>query len=331
MKPSALKRLLSKTICAKEPVLITGAPGTGKSEIVDQATREAENDLIISHPVTSDPTDFKGLGALVDGEARFLPFDQLKALITAQKPTVFFLDDLGQAPPAVQAAAMQLILARRVNGHKVSDHVTFIAATNRKSDRAGVTSILEPVKSRFITIVNLDPDPEDWLAWYLTTGAPIEVAAFIRFRPALLHDFKPTADLTNSPSPRTVFAAARLLSLNLDADLEYETIAGAAGEGFAAELLGFLKIVRQLPSPDAILLDPVNSPVPTDPATLYALSTALAAKASEQNFERICKYGDRLPPEFSVLMVRDSVRHNPDVQQTRAFIAWNSRHSSVMI
>ena len=114
-------------------MLITGAPGTGKSDIVDQATREAGAELIISHPVTSDPTDFKGLGALVDGEAKFLPFDQLKDLITATRPTVFFLDDLGQAPPAVQAAAMQLILARRVNGHKVSDAVTFIAATNRKT------------------------------------------------------------------------------------------------------------------------------------------------------------------------------------------------------
>ncbi len=43
---------------------------------------------------------------------------------------VCLLDDLGQAPPAVQAAAMQLLLARRVNGHAVSDHVTFLAATN---------------------------------------------------------------------------------------------------------------------------------------------------------------------------------------------------------
>ena len=125
MKPSQLKRLLAKTIPAREPVLITGAPGTGKSDIVEQATREAGAELIISHPVTSDPTDFKGLGALVDGEAKFLPFDQLKDLITATRPTVFFLDDLGQAPPAVQAAAMQLILARRVNGHKVSGHGNF--------------------------------------------------------------------------------------------------------------------------------------------------------------------------------------------------------------
>ncbi len=331
MKPSQLKRLMAKTIPAKEPILITGAPGTGKSDIVDQATREAGAELIISHPVTSDPTDFKGLGALVDGEAKFLPFDQLKDLITATRPTVFFLDDLGQAPPAVQAAAMQLILARRVNGHKVSDAVTFIAATNRKRDRAGVTGILEPVKSRFITIIELTTDPQDWLNWYLTTGAPIEVAAFIKFRPALLHDFKPTADLTNTPSPRTVFAAARLLALDLEPDLLYEAVAGAAGEGFAAELLGFVKICRSLPDPHGIILDPMNSPVPTDPAALYAITTALANLAGEQNFSNLMKYAGRLPREFSVLLVRDSKRHNPDIAQTRAYIEWGAANSDVLI
>ena len=68
-----------------------------------------------------------------------------------------FLDDLGQAPMSVQAAAMQLILARRINGFKISDKVIFMAATNRREDKAGVTGILEPVKSRFAWIVELVP------------------------------------------------------------------------------------------------------------------------------------------------------------------------------
>ncbi len=75
--------------------------------------------------------------------------------MTATKLTACFIDDLGQATPAVQAAAMQLILARTLNGHRVSDHVVFIAATNRRTDRAGVSGILEPVKSRFATLVEL--------------------------------------------------------------------------------------------------------------------------------------------------------------------------------
>ena len=57
--------------------------------------------------------------------AYFLPYGELHEILHAQEETIFFLDDLGQATPAVQAACMQLILARRINGHIVSDKVTF--------------------------------------------------------------------------------------------------------------------------------------------------------------------------------------------------------------
>lgn len=333
MKPSQLKSLLAKAIPAHAPVLIKGAPGIGKTDVVTQACIEAGANLIISHPVVSDPIDFKGM-PWVDGktgQAEFLPFGDLRALIEAEKNTVFFLDDLGQAPPTVQAAAMQLILARRINGHKVSGHVCFIAATNRKQDKAAVTGILEPVKSRFATIIELTPDLEDWVSWALRAGLPTELIAFIRFRPGLLHNFTPSADITNSPCPRTVANVGALMGLGLTPDLEYEAFSGAAGEGFAAEFMGFLQIFRKLPNPDSVLLNPDSAEVPTDPATLYALTGALARKASENTMDRLTRYSYRLPAEFSVLLMRDSVRNDGQVVNTRAFIEWSSKNADVLI
>jgi hypothetical protein len=331
MKPTQLTALLAKTIPAHAPVLIKGAPGIGKTDVVTDACKAAGADLLVSHPVVSDPIDYKGMPFVTDGRAEFLPFGDLRALIQADRDTVFFLDDLGQAPPTVQAAAMQLILARRINGHHVADCVTFIAATNRKEDRAGVSGILEPVKSRFATIVELTPDLEDWVSWALRNGLPTELIAFIRFRPGLLHNFTPSADITNSPCPRTVANVARLMDLGLPRDLEYEAYSGAAGEGFAAELMGFLQIFRRLPNPDTVLLNPDSAEVPTDPATLYALTGALARKASENTMDRLTRYAYRLPAEFSVLLIRDSVRNDAQVVNTRAFIEWSSKNADVLI
>lgn len=344
MTPRDLQQFLSGTIAARLPILITGAPGIGKSDIVEQATAAAGATMIISHPVVSDPTDFKGLPfATVNtttqqAEAHFLPFSDLQRIIDADKPTVFFLDDLGQAPPAVQAAAMQLILARRINGHRVSDQVTFIAATNRRQDRAGVAGILEPVKSRFCSIIELQPDLDSWCSWALkenpTTKAqnvPTELIAFIRFRPALLHDFKPSADLINTPSPRTIAQAGRLLALNFPDNILYPALSGSTGEGFAAEFIGFLKIYRNLPNPDSIILNPLNAAVPSDPATLYALSGALARKASKQNFDAIATYAERMPAEFSVVLVKDAITQKEELQNTRAFINWATKHADVLI
>ena len=331
MKPSQLTALLAKTIPGRKPVLIKGAPGIGKTDVVTQACQAAGANLIVSHPVVSDPIDFKGMPFVADGRADFLPFGDLRKLIEAKTSTVFFLDDLGQAPPTVQAAAMQLILARRINGHHVADVVTFIAATNRKQDKAGVSGILEPVKSRFATIIELTPDIEDWVSWALRAGLPTELIAFIRFRPALLHNFTPTADITNTPCPRTVANVGGLMGLGLTPDLEFEAYSGAAGEGFAAELMGFLRIFRNLPNPDAVLLNPETADVPTDPATLYALAGALARKASENTMDRLTRYALRLPAEFQVLLIRDAVRHDGQVVNTRAFIDWASKNQDVLI
>jgi MoxR-like ATPase len=331
MKPTQLIDLLARLIPAGLPCLIKGAPGIGKSDIVEQAAKLAQAELIISHPVTSDPTDFKGLPYASDGEAHFLPFGDLNLLIKAQARTVFFLDDLGQAPPAVQAAAMQLILARRINGHHVSPLVTFVAATNRRQDRAAVSGILEPVKSRFATIVELEPDLTDWTRWALSAGLPTELIAFIRFRPELLHKFTPSPDITNSPCPRTVAYVGRLMQAGMPAELEYEAYAGAAGEGFAAEFVGFLRIFRELPDPDAVLLNPQAADVPSKPAALYALCGALARKASAQNADRLFTYANRLPAEFSTLLMLDSAHLCPAVQKTRGFIDWQVKHQDIMI
>lgn len=329
IRPALLKTLLAETIAARLPTLIVGAPGVGKSELVSQAASDANANIIISHPAVADPTDAKGLPwPGKDGEhATFLPFGELKHALDAVKPTVWFLDDLGQATPAVQASFMQLLLARRVNGHVLPDCVTFVAATNRRGDKAGVGGILEPVKSRFTTIVELAPTLDDWCAWALNHGVPPELIAFLRFRPELLHKFTASADMDNSPCPRTWKAVADIMTktqLGKHQSLLYPAVAGAVGEGAAVEFVSFLKTFRNLPNPDAILLNPDTAKIPSDPSALYAVSAALAHRANANNFDRVMTYMRRLKDagfaEFAVLCIRDAEQKTPDIANTPAFM-----------
>lgn len=333
MKPSQLASLLKVTIEKKLPVLITGSPGVGKTDIVTQSAHAAGADLQVFHPVVSDPTDFKGLPAkhATKSMAQFLPFQELDCLIHADKLTVAFLDDLGQAPPAVQAACMQLILARRLNGFSISDNVVFVAATNRRTDKAGVSGLLEPVKSRFATIVPLDVDVDEWVQYALTHDVPTELIGFIRFRPDLLIDFKPTNDLTNTPSPRTVVNVGKLYAAGVPKSIEFYSFAGAAGEGFAAEFTGFLQIYRELPTREQILMAPATAPIPEKPEALYATAAMLAAAASENNFDAIVTYANRMPEEMSVVLVKDALVNKKNLMHTRAFQEWSAKHTQVLI
>lgn len=342
MSPSSLAKVISMAIRNRRPLLIKGAPGIGKSDIVVQACNEAGAKLIIEHPVVSDPTDFKGLPfPSADGQsAHFLPFGSLLEILKYDDETkekereviVYFIDDLGQAPPAVQAAAMQLILARRINGFRVSDKVVFIAATNRKADKAGVTGILEPVKSRFASIIELEVSVDDWISWAIDNKMPSELLAFIRFRgEKMLHDFHPTADIQNSPSPRTVANVGYLMRDGIPNELRFEIFSGAAGEGWAGEFMGFLKLYENLPTIESIIKDPDNAPIFSEPSLNFAVTSSLASKANAQNFDTIMKYGKRMPKEFQVLLVKDSVKHNRKVSDTKAFMDWALANSGVIL
>jgi len=327
MNAKELTRVLTVLFKNMKPVLLKGAPGVGKTSIVKQVAKNLGYELIISHPVVSDPTDYKGLPGIVKGQAEFLPFGELRQLIEAKKPTLFFLDDLGQAPAVVQAACMQLLLERRVNGHRVSDQVVFAAATNRREDRAGVTGILEPVKSRFSTILQLEADADSWIDWAFKNKMPAGLIGFVHFRPTLLSTGEATADIVNHPCPRTFQFAGEIMSMGL---IEHEVLAGSVGEGCAAELMGFLKVYESLPDIAAILLKPDEAIVPEEPAVLYAIVSALVEKATKDNVGRIFKYANRLPIDFSTLLVRDMVRKEPNIQHSKHFIEWASKHKEIL-
>lgn len=339
MRPRDVSELLAATIEAKLPALLTGAPGVGKSDLVAQAAERAGANLIISHPVVADPTDAKGLPWIASNkkEATFLPFGELAEALRADKPTVWFLDDLGQASPAVQASFMQLILARRINGHNLPDHIVFIAATNRRTDRAGVSGILEPVKSRFATIISVEANVDDWCIWALNNNQPVELTAFMRFKPDLLHKFEPSVDIKNSPSPRTWAYAGKLANLKLPAHLELEAIRGAVGEGAAAEFIGFLQVYRSLPSLDSILLDPDNAVLPgtEQVSARYAVAIGLGSRANPKNFDAIARYADRLVKaegaDFAACMVGTAQNKDKSICDTPGYIRLMSGSLGAMI
>jgi hypothetical protein len=177
-------------------------------------------------------------------------------------------------------------------------------------------------------VYELETHLDDWTQWAIDHGIKPEVISFIRFRPALLHDFDPQRD--QNATPRSwVDGVSDALGV-VSADAEYETFKGAVGEGAAAEFVGFMRIFRKLPNPDAILLNPKTADVPTDPATLYALSGAIAERASENNFDRVCSYAERMPPEFSVLTVSYAARKKPELSDTQAFTQWAIKNQDVL-
>lgn len=331
MYAKQLESLLEFMFAENLPVLIKGTPGIGKSDIVAQAASKMKWPLIISHPVVADPTDYKGLPFAVDGHAHFLPFGDLEKLLDAKEPLIYFLDDLGQATPAVQSAVMQLILARQVNGHKISKEVRFVAATNGRADRANVQGILEPVKSRFASIVELEVKTADWLEWAYAHKMPQELTSFIMFKPDMLNDFKPTRDIENSPCPRTVSFVGKMYRAGIPSDIQFETIKGAAGEVFANEFLAFCRCYLELPTIEEILADPDKARLPNGISAKYAAMGMVTDNLTKDNIKWLLIYLQRLGSEMTVAALKSASLRKPEITQTRVFMDWLMKNQALFI
>lgn len=329
MTPEQLKETLVKLIKAGLPALIVGQPGVGKTEIMCQAAEDVGANVIVSHPVVSDPTDYKGMPYASEGKAEFLTFGDLQQMIDAGTRTVVVFDDLGQAPSMVQAALMQVLGKREINGKKISKHITFLAATNDRNHHAGVTGMLEPVKSRFATILRLKTSLEDWIKWAITHDMPSELIALFRFDANIWdkYKWKPTAEIENQACPRTIAYMGKLHNAGIVGMSEF---AGAVGEGLASEYLGFLKIVEMLPTIDGILLNPDRAEVPEESSALYAISTTLASKITKDNLSRVLKYLHRIPEEFMILCMKDAAMRESKILQCKAAIEWGVKYSKFM-
>jgi len=336
MKPSEYFDLACLCMTNKFTLMVIGMPGGGKTEITIQAAEHIGFDVIITHPVIDDPTNYKGFPFKevdADGNisADFVPFGMLRKLIEADRPTLMFMDDMGQAPKATQAAAMQLLWGGKLNGANISPHVSFIVASNRREDKAAVTGMIEPLKNR-ATIVHLTTNVDDWCKWAIENKQPPENIAFNRFRPKfIIEGYEPTIDFTNSATPRTIAKCGDFLKAGVPSSIEHEIYAGTAGDRFAIEFINFLQIYRQIPDIQSIIKNPDAAEVPTKDSILYATCEALAVQATKKNFGNILKFAKRLHEEFEIMLVRDAIVHNVDVCETKDFIRWQADHQDILL
>jgi hypothetical protein len=340
MRPSQASLAINTLLDAKQPVMIHGSPGVGKSDLVRQAAKKREVELIDLRLSQLDPVDLRGVPS-VDKRTHTTRWNIPEFLPTSGRG-ILFLDEINSAAQATQAAAYQLVLDRKLGDYVLPDGWDIIAAGNRTTDRAIVNQMSTALKNRF-SHINYEVNNDDWCDWALKNNISIEVLGFIRFRPMHLNEFEPRNESTEEhkriarlkdaqafATPRSWEFVSKVAAQNPDPSIEYELYSGIVGEGCAAEFVGYLKYYRSLPNLDALLMAPDKAEVPEEPATLYALSTGLAAKTTKDNMERVVQYALRMPAEFQVLLMKDAVVRDPSLTNTKAFNTWALANKDVM-
>lgn len=327
MIPSQIAASLHTLLELRQPVFLWGAPGVGKSQLVRQVAEQSGIELCDIRAILLDPVDLRGLPRIdADNRAAWC----VPSFLPTGGRGVMFLDELNAAPPLVQAACYQLVLDRKLGEYELPEGWAIVAAGNRETDRAVTHRMPSALANRFVHL-DFEADLDDWVAWAYRHTIPGELIAFLRFRPELLHSFDPTRNEKAFPSPRSWEFVGKIMQANPDKAIFSALISGTVGQGAAAELTGFLRVYENLPDVDAVLAEPGNAAIPDDPATLYALCQALAYRANVENAGSILSFALRLPPEFSILLARDSVRKYPALVEHQDFECWAKKHVDILM
>jgi len=325
LKPSQISEALEVLVKARRPAFVWGSPGIGKSDVVRQVARKLDRNLIDIRAVLLDPVDLRGLPHVNGGGKahwaipEFLPRDG---------SGILFLDELPRAPQLDQNACLQLVLDRQIGEYTLPDGWDIISAGNRITDGGGSFKLNSALSSRFIHL-DAEVDLDDFCKWGVKANIDPVILAFVRFRTELLCKFDASAK--NFPCPRSYEFLSQIVACNPSPAIELDLYKGAIGDGAAIEFASFLKLYRNLPSIDAILLDPKHAPCPKDdPASLFAVSCALARRAGVDNLKAVITYLDRLPEEYSVMCIKDAIARESTLASTGEFTKWAIAHADVV-
>jgi hypothetical protein len=295
--PNGAKKSIKRAFKKKRPLFLWGPPGIGKSDIIGQITNELGKAHLIDIRLSLwDPTDIKGMPYYSEQD------NTMKWAPPAELPTeefaaqfdfvVVFLDEMNSAAPAVQAAAYQLILNRRVGQYKLPDNVLLVAAGNRDADKGVTYKMPAPLANRFVHL-ELRVDFDDWFQWAVNNDIHRDVVGYLTFSKKDLYDFDPRSPSRAFATPRSWSFVSELLEDD-DDETTTDLISGSVGEGLAVKFMAHRKVASSMPNPTDILAGKVKELNTKEISAMYSLTVSLCYELKEASDKGDKKFDEKV-------------------------------------
>lgn len=308
-------------------VMLWGPPGIGKSQAIRQIASRLEESTGKRVHVTDvrlllfNPIDLRGIPTANADKTLAVWLKPQIFQMDASEDTVniLFLDEISAAPQSVQAAAYQITLDRVVGEHQLPENCIVIAAGNRTTDRSVAFKMPKALANRLLHI-EVEGSFSSWKEWAIQSGINDRVIGFLSFRQSYLMNFNATSEDLAFPTPRSWEMVSNLLnSVSTDIDEMYPLISGIVGTGTAMEFRTWSRVYRELPDIEDIF----NGKQPALPANtdaMYALTASMIsyARTHRDEMDRIAnsiRYADRMPPDFSAVLLKDYTYIENDYKQ----------------
>lgn len=345
MRPSQLSHVLDKEFAGTlqgyhTPVMLWGAPGVGKSQIIAQIGQKHQVPVIDIRLSQMEPSDLRGIPFRENSLVEWAIPAMLPDAQRHGTQGILFLDEITSAVPSVSAAAYQLILDRRLGEYQVPEGWAIFAAGNRQGDRGVTYTMPAPLANRF-SHYEVDLNLDDWVAWAYQHHIDERIIGFLRFRPEQLFKFDAAHNPVAFPTPRSwEFAHRALQKFSNSPTLLLGTLQACVGAAAGIELKAFIDSLEHMPDLDAILRgEEVKAPKEVD--LQYAVASALVGRAIRAKgspeahvvYGHILDYAKAFPlKEMGVMLVSDMLRAvGDDIFSVPAFAQWAQAMGDIML
>ncbi len=302
--PKSAKTSIAFAIKMKRPTFLWGPPGIGKSDLVQQIGADTDREVIDVRLALWEPTDIKGI-PYFDSNAGTMTWAPPAELPTdPDSKAILFLDELNSAPPAVQAAAYQLILNRKVGTYVLPKGVDIVAAGNRDGDKGVTYRMPAPLANRFVHL-EMKVDFDDWQDWATLHGINPEVVGYIGYAKQDLYDYDPKSPSKSCATPRSWSFVSDLVSdTEIDTESLTNLVSGAIGDGLAVKFMAHRKIASKLPKPDDILDGKVKDLEIKEVSAMYSLTVGLCYELKDRADKKVSDW-DKMADRFFEYMMKN--------------------------
>ena len=327
-------------------VMLWGQPGVGKSQSIYELAKSIEENTNKKVNVTDvrlilfNPVDLRGIPTSNADKtlAIWLKPKIFDMDLSSNVVNILFLDELSSCSQAVQAAAYQITLDKKVGEHKLPDNTIVIAAGNRTIDRSVSFNMPKALANRLLHI-EVESSFDSWNKWAIKSGIHPYILGFLNFNPNLLNTFDPKSESLAFATPRSWEMVSNILN-NVSDDIEqvYDLIEGLVGKGTAVEFRQYTKIYFKLPNVEKIFKG-IETKVPKEPDVIYALITSMVsyARKNKKNIDLIdnsIQYANNLPPDFQVVLIKDYMYIEPGFKskllESYNFRTWISKRGRLL-
>lgn len=241
IKPSFIPNILeSSWKTDKQPVMLWGLRGCGKTSYVEKFAANLDINCRIINLQSVEPTDLIGLPAVVNGKTQYTtsPLLPCKEIEPNWSGIVFF-DELAEAPPLSKTVLFSILNERRFGTWHLPDNVLVVAASNPQEEGSLFADFPPPLVDRMENYV-VEPSVEDFVS---SVNLHPLVVKYLNSSPSDLYGLK--------ASPRSWEKVSKLL-YNCESEVLEVRIKAKIGTDIGSKFIHFMETNKDV-SPKQVL------------------------------------------------------------------------------